>query len=60
MASGRTTPDGWLPALYAVKFGIPLRFMIASAMIERAEFPVHKNNTLKRAIEASSNIPKKG
>jgi hypothetical protein len=46
MASGRTTPDGWLPALKALKFGKPLRFMIASAIIERAEFPVQRNNTL--------------
>ncbi len=46
-ASGRTEPDGWLPALYAVKFGQPLWFMRASAMIERAEFPVHRNKTLK-------------
>jgi hypothetical protein len=26
--------------------GFPLAFIIASAMIDRAEFPVHKNNTL--------------
>jgi hypothetical protein len=30
----------------AVKVGIPFRFMIASAMIERAEFPVQRNKTL--------------
>src|ERR1017187_10811908 len=45
-ASGRGVPDGWLPALYAVKLPLALWFMIASAMIERAEFPVHRNNTL--------------
>jgi hypothetical protein len=46
MASGLTIPAGWLPALKAVKFAAPLRFMIASAMMERAEFPVQRNNTL--------------
>src|SRR6266700_3045409 len=45
-ASGRTTPDGWLPALYAVKNGLPLPLRMASATIDRAEFPVHKNSTL--------------
>src|SRR5260221_94438 len=45
-ASGRTTPDGWLPALYAAKFGRPFRLRMASAMIDRAEFPVHRNKTL--------------
>jgi hypothetical protein len=30
-----------------VKFGAPRRFMIASAMMERAELPVQRNNTLK-------------
>jgi hypothetical protein len=29
-----------------MKLGFPLAFIIASAMIDRAEFPVHKNNTL--------------
>jgi len=29
-----------------VKVGDPLLFMIASAMIERAEFPVQRNITL--------------
>ena len=48
IASGRTRPAGWLPALKAVKFGAPFRFMMASAMMDRAEFPVHKNRTLKR------------
>ena len=36
----------WLPALYAVKFGRPRKFKIASAMIDRAEFPVQRNRTL--------------
>ena len=45
-ASGRMAPEGWLPALYAVKVGLPLKFRIASAMMERAEFPVHRNRTL--------------
>ena len=45
-ASGRTVPVGWLPALYPVKCGWPLWFRTASAMMERAEFPVHKNSTL--------------
>ena len=39
-------PAGWLPALYAMKLGRPLRFRMASAMIERAELPVHRNSTL--------------
>src|SRR6202142_2999655 len=47
-ASGLTKPEGWLPALYAVKVGRPLWLRIASAMIDRAEFPVHKNSTLYR------------
>ena len=46
IASGRTAPDGWLPALKAVKLGKPLWLMMASAMMERAEFPVQRNNTL--------------
>jgi hypothetical protein len=29
-----------------VNRGLPLKFRIASAMIERAELPVHKNSTL--------------
>jgi hypothetical protein len=44
--AGMYAPFGRLPALYAVKFAAPLRFMMASAMMERAEFPVHKNKTL--------------
>jgi hypothetical protein len=45
-ASGRTVPEGCLPALKAVKAGLPLKLRMASAMIERAEFPVHRNSTL--------------
>src|SRR5262249_32579691 len=45
-ASRRTAQLGWLPALKAVKLGLPLCFKIASAMMERAEFPVQRNRTL--------------
>src|ERR1700694_1875785 len=45
-ASGRTIPDGWLPALNAKKLGRPFRLRMASAMMERAEFPVHRKRTL--------------
>jgi len=45
-ASGRGAPEGRLPALYAVKAPFPRWFRIASAMIERAEFPVQRNRTL--------------
>src|SRR6266404_1121542 len=45
-ATGFTRPAGWLPALYAAKFGLPREFRITSARIERAEFPVHRNKTL--------------
>jgi hypothetical protein len=45
-AYARTEPEGWLPALYAVNRGFPLKLRIASAMIERAEFPVQRNRTL--------------
>ena len=38
-ASGRTIPEGWLPALKALKEGRPLKFSIASAMIDRAGYP---------------------
>src|SRR6266704_2927292 len=47
-ASERTTPEGWLPALCPVKKGLPFPLRIASAMIERAEFPVHRKRTLYR------------
>ncbi len=45
-ASGRTNPLGWLPALKAVKFWRPLRFMMASAMMDRAELPVQRKSRL--------------
>jgi hypothetical protein len=48
-ASGRGVPVGLLPALYAVNVPpifIARWFRIASARIDRAEFPVHKNKTL--------------
>src|SRR5256885_11249421 len=45
-ATGFTRPAGWLPALYAVKCGFPFWLRMASARIERAEFPVHRNKTL--------------
>src|SRR5262249_27896417 len=44
-AFGCTAPFGWLPAEKAQNFPPPSRFMMASAMIERAEFPVHRNKT---------------
>src|ERR1700722_682809 len=46
-ASGRTVPVGMLPALKAVKFGLRLPLRMDSAMMERAEFPVQRNSTLK-------------
>jgi hypothetical protein len=51
-ASGRTVPEGWLPALNAVKSGVPFRLKMASAMIERAEFPVQRNRTLYRDMDS--------
>ena len=39
-------PEGWLPALYALNEFLPLKFKSASAMMDRAEFPVHKKRTL--------------
>jgi hypothetical protein len=41
-----TCPAGLLPALRARNFPAPSLFRIASAMIERAEFPVQRNSTL--------------
>ena len=38
--------DLGLPALKARNFPAPTLFKIASAMIERAELPVHRNSTL--------------
>src|ERR1700722_20977806 len=46
IASGRTLPEGELPALYAVKCGSRLPLRIASAIIDRAELPVQRNRTL--------------
>ena len=43
---GLTWPLGWLPALHARNRPAPTLFKIASAMIERAEFPVQRNSTL--------------
>src|SRR3954452_13057825 len=43
---GFTWPLGWLPALHARKRPAPTLFKIASAIIERAELPVHRNSTL--------------
>jgi hypothetical protein len=45
-ASGRTLPEGWLPALYAWNRPAPLQFKIPSARIDRAELPVQRNKTL--------------
>jgi len=47
-ALGFTRPAGWLPALYAIKFGFPFWLRMASARIERAELPVQRNKTLYR------------
>src|SRR5258708_235107 len=46
MVFGLTWPLGWLPALYARNFPCPILFKIASAMIDRAEFPVWRNRRL--------------
>jgi hypothetical protein len=46
VAFGLTRPVGWLPAVNARKFGLPLLFKMASAKMERAEFPVQRNSTL--------------
>jgi len=40
-----TTPVGWLPAEKALNFPWPIRFSTASAMMLRAELPVHRNRT---------------
>src|SRR3546814_784529 len=45
-ACGWTSPLGKLPALKARKHPSPSRFSSASAKIERALFPVHRNSTL--------------
>src|SRR6185312_2725434 len=43
---GFTSPLGWLPALQARNPGPPTLFKIASAIMDRAELPVHRNRTL--------------
>jgi len=42
-------PAGRLPALWAQNRLSPQLFKMASAMMLRAELPVHKNKTLKHA-----------
>jgi hypothetical protein len=54
MACGFTTPVGMEPAEKALKRPPPSRFMIASAMIERAELPVHRKRTLSGASAIES------
>src|SRR6185312_630478 len=44
-AIGCTSPAGWLPALNASKRPWPSTFSNASAMMLRAELPVHRNST---------------
>src|SRR5262249_45507961 len=46
-ANGCTSPLGRLPAEKALNLPSPSLLRIASAMIDRAEFPVHKKSTLK-------------
>src|SRR5690606_35492135 len=46
-AIGFTWSLGWLPAEKALNRPSPSRRRMLSAMIERAEFPVHRNSTLK-------------
>ena len=36
---------GWLPALNALNLPLPHRLIAHSAMMLRAEFPVHRNRT---------------
>src|SRR6266850_498225 len=45
-ARGFTLPVGWLPALKALNLLFPRALSIASAMMLRAELPVHRNRTL--------------
>ena len=47
IASGFTSPFGWLPAEYARKQPAPSLLKMLSARIERAELPVQRNRTLK-------------
>ena len=49
-------PFGRLPAENARKFPRPFRLSRASAIIERAEFPVHRNSTLNASVLATSFI----
>ena len=44
-------PAGRLPALYAVKLEVFLLFMMASAMMDRAELPVQMNSTLWMLVD---------
>jgi hypothetical protein len=46
MANGWTSPLGWDPAENALKRSPPSLPRMASARIERAEFPVQRNRTL--------------
>ncbi len=50
--SGIGASAGADPAEYARKRSPPTRARIASAMIERAEFRVHRNSTLKAGVMA--------
>src|SRR5580693_10455055 len=59
-ASGRSAPEAWLPALKAVNRGPPLWFRIASAMMERAEFPVQRNKTLYCGCMCASQLQQVG
>src|SRR5271170_2796058 len=54
---GCTAPLGWLPALKPLNFPLPQRLMAHSAMMLRAEFPVHRNSTLySRLAMARSSV----
>lgn len=52
MASGLTQPFGWPPAEKARKRPLPSLLAIASARIERAEFPVQRKRILRTAGRA--------
>src|SRR5258708_34398480 len=47
---------GWLPAEKARKRPCPARFNMASPMMDRAEFAVHKNSTLYGALSLRSDM----
>ena len=49
-------PLGWLPAEKARNLPRPSRLRIASAMIERAEFPVQRKRTLNSFLWAASGM----